>query len=198
VRSLAQSLTRCPGCSLRPPGPTGCCDACWRSLLEPVRTGDVLALGRYRGPLGAVLRSAKFGGATGALDALAARLAAALREDGVADLPVVPVPSHTSRRRRRGPDPSWRLARAPAPDRVVAALRRRRDDPPQSRRRPLERERNVRGAFEVVASAAPLVRGRSLVLLDDVLTSGATARACAAALARVEATVALVAVVALS
>jgi predicted amidophosphoribosyltransferase len=167
-------------------------------MLEPVRTPDVVALGRYRGALGAVLRSAKYGGATLALDTLGACLAAPLREAGAAHLPVVPVPSHDSRRRRRGPDPSWRLARRAAGTRVACVLRRRRGGRPQSSSRPVDREANVAGAFEVIAPAAHLVRGRSVVLLDDVLTSGATARACGEALASVDARVAIVVVAALS
>jgi predicted amidophosphoribosyltransferase len=198
LRLLALSLTRCPGCSSRPATASGCCDACWRTMHAPLRTPDVLAVGRYRGALGAVLRSAKFGGASLALDTLGTSLGVLLRDAGVGHLGVVPVPSHAARRRRRGPDPSSRLAQRAAAGRVLDVLRRHRHDRPQSRSPLRDRERNAAGAFALEPDAAHLVRGRSVVLLDDVLTSGATARACAAALATVDARVAVVAVAALS
>lgn len=47
-----------------------------------------------------------------------------------------------------------------------------------------ERGDNVQGAFQVPTAARPLVRGRRLTVIDDVLTSGATTDACARALLR--------------
>ncbi|MEZ5871141.1 MAG: ComF family protein [Nitratireductor sp.] len=47
-----------------------------------------------------------------------------------------------------------------------------------------ERERNVQGAFRVEKDKRPLVEGRRILLIDDVYTSGATAKACARALRR--------------
>lgn len=48
----------------------------------------------------------------------------------------------------------------------------------------LQRRRNVRGAFRVASGQADFVKGKSVVLIDDVLTTGATAEACARALKR--------------
>ena len=48
----------------------------------------------------------------------------------------------------------------------------------------LERAQNVQGAFRVPAEGRAEVAGRKLLLVDDVLTSGATADACARALLR--------------
>ncbi|CAN5741621.1 hypothetical protein BH23DEI1_BH23DEI1_18610 [soil metagenome] len=167
-------------------------------MLDPVRTADVIALGRYGGALGAILRKAKFGGASVALDALASHLSVLLDEAGVAHLPVVPVPSHRSRRLRRGDDPSWRLARAAAGARAVRALVRHRNDGPQSRTRRDARERNVAGAFTLAGAAREAIAGVPVVLLDDVLTTGATVRACRAALAEADVSVRIVAVAALA
>jgi predicted amidophosphoribosyltransferase len=46
------------------------------------------------------------------------------------------------------------------------------------------RRRNVRGAFRVQPEAAPALRGKSVLLIDDVFTTGATIDACARALKR--------------
>jgi ComF family protein len=47
-----------------------------------------------------------------------------------------------------------------------------------------QRRRNVRGAFKVDRAVRPRVKGKKLVLVDDVITTGATAEACARALKR--------------
>jgi predicted amidophosphoribosyltransferase len=196
LQALAASTSRCPGCGLRPPGLEGACDACWRELVDPLVTPDVVALGRYRGALGALLRAAKFGGATLALDALSARLGVLVREAGCAGLTIVPVPSHPRRRWRRGDDPSLRVARALGTGPVEPLLRRTRDAPPQSRSPRARREANVEGAFTARQSAGH--PESPIVLVDDVLTTGATLRSCAAALAAGGVSIALVAVVARS
>ena len=96
---------------------------------------------------------------------------------------VVPVPLHWLKRRLRGADPVQQLAgglaRSLEKPCLPLALRRRRWTATQTRLRGRARRRNVRGAF---AARPRLVRGRSLLLVDDVLTSGATAQACAQAL----------------
>ena len=183
----------------------GLCGACLRRPWLPQRDGDVLTLGSYGGSLGAVVRAAKFDGALRLLDFLGTALGHGLErmshhDAGLRCAWLVPVPSHPRRRARRGPDPSERLARAAASAadgrRVVAALRRRRADPPQSTRAASERARNVADAFTLAPQWAGRLRGRSLVLVDDVLTSGATARAAAQPLTAAGAVVALVLVVA--
>lgn len=98
---------------------------------------------------------------------------------------LVPVPLHFWRRLRRSFNQSALLARALAtrlPCACVApALRRTRATPPQSGGRE-ERQRNVSGAFALRRRWADRVAARHVVLVDDVLTTGATADACAAVL----------------
>ena len=121
---------------------------------------------------------------------LAPRLAVWLHRAAVPLLPdaelVVPVPLHRwrllARRFNQAAVLAGLLARranAPvAPDLLV----RTRRTPPQTRLSGAERRRNVRGAFAVRRGRAPLVAGRNVLLVDDVLTTGATASACARAL----------------
>jgi ComF family protein len=97
---------------------------------------------------------------------------------------LVPVPLHPRRRRERGFNQSALLARAlarPAGLRVAEdALARREDTPPQTGLSAARRRANVAKAF--VVRRRPAGAGRVGGLGDDVLTTGATARACARAL----------------
>ena len=63
-------------------------------------------------------------------------------------------------------------------------LIRRRRTPPQGHLSRAERLRNVAGAFAVRPSRLSAVRGRRVLLVDDVLTTGATVGACARVLRR--------------
>ena len=100
---------------------------------------------------------------------------------------VVPVPVHAWRRFERGYDQAQRLGRALAEAAglpFVRALARTRDTPPQGSPWAGSREGNVRGAFRVRPRWASRVSGRRCLLVDDVITSGATVRECARALRR--------------
>ena len=97
---------------------------------------------------------------------------------------VVPVPLFGRRQRLRGYNQSALLARELARldglPLAVRALSRRRDTPPQARSVDAEtRRRNVAGAF---AADRRQVEGRRVLLVDDVMTTGATLDACAQAL----------------
>ena len=112
-----------------------------------------------------------------------ARSARELLEDSDA---VAPVPLHRGRLLRRRYNQAAEIARPLArmarlqylPD----ALVRRRATASQGVKSGGARKRNVQGAFEVSETGALQVKGRRILLIDDVLTTGATAEACAKAL----------------
>src|SRR5215471_679233 len=105
-----------------------------------------------------------------------------------ADL-LVPVPLHWSRLFRRRFNQAALLAHAiraaGGPEIAADWLVRRRRTPSQGRLGPAARERNVRGAFSVRAGRSFI--GRRVVVVDDVMTTGATVEECARVLKRADA-----------
>ena len=107
-----------------------------------------------------------------------------LREEGLSADVVVPVPLHPKRLAERGYNQAALLARAAARELgaplAARALVRVRDTSQQARLGRTERLANVERAF--VARDPKAVRGRDVLLVDDVETTGATLTACRAAL----------------
>jgi ComF family protein len=96
---------------------------------------------------------------------------------------VLPMPLSAQRLQQRGFNQALGLARRLAPDKTDAALLLRiRDTAPQSALSRAQRLRNVRHAFAVEPGRAAELHERRLVLVDDVMTSGASLFAAAAAL----------------
>ena len=99
---------------------------------------------------------------------------------------LVPVPLAPVRERERGFNQAELIANALAVDWRIPVWRqlvmRNRATETQTRLTPAERSANVHRAFGVCESMSESVRGRHLVLVDDVITTGATLNACATAL----------------
>jgi ComF family protein len=155
-------------------------------MLPPVSRAHALAT--FEGPARRLLIDLKYDGLLRAGSVIGARMADARGARAVLDDAhvLVPVPLHWTRRWRRGHNQAAVLARGIHRRRphllVSAALRRTR---PTRAQVGLERERrlhNVSGAFRLRRRHLNVVRGRKLVLVDDVVTTGATAAVAAAAL----------------
>lgn len=138
--------------------------------------------GAYEGVLRELIHLYKYAGMRPLAAPLGELLGAALPRDERFDV-VVPVPLHWRRRWSRGFNQSELLARLTAKRCGVpmrAALRRMRATDAQAGLSNSRRRRNVAGAFRARESLA----GKRVLLVDDVMTTGATASACAAALKR--------------
>jgi ComF family protein len=138
----------------------------------------------YEGPLARAIRALKFSGWRALAPSLAGAMVECVTEvhpmDGFASNTVTWVPLSGKRRRTRGFDQAEVLAgRVAGRMHLEAAplLKKVRDTPPQARRGGRERRASLEGAFTVTGAVPP-----SVLLVDDVLTTGATAAACARAL----------------
>ena len=160
------------------------CPACARSVPEPISGARRGAFYRrwaaalwYEGAVRDSFLRFKFGGCRFYADVYGLWLARAIRDKLGSDFDLMTyVPISRLRRRKRGYDQTLLLAQA-AGARLgltpVCTLRKRNLVKPQSRTLNLEERRhNIRGAFRVIAPED--IRGKRVLLIDDVLTTGAT------------------------
>jgi ComF family protein len=131
-----------------------------------------------------LVHALKYGGRAGLAGALAEALETAIRGEPRPDL-ILAVPLHPARLRERGYNQAERLAaelslRIGVP-RLEGAIVRTRPTPPQARLGVVERRRNVADAFRV--ESPEVLDGRNVLIVDDVMTTGATLEACFVTLA---------------
>ncbi len=153
--------------------------------MEPAPGLELWAPVAYEGPARALVRGLKYRGAAGLADPMAAQIAARA-PDGLLAPPaaLVPVPLHAARRRRRGFNQA---------ERIAAALSRRTGLPvadclrragPATRQVGRGRSERLEGPPGSIALAPRAAAPAHALLVDDVVTTGATLAACAAALRR--------------
>lgn len=189
-------LLLCPLCRRDWSDGAGCCVSCRATLAGGLQLPGLVSLGYYRGTLARAVRAYKYGQVRNLSSLLAGKLAGLVKERGWRPLVVTNVPLHPGRRRRRGFDQAALLARclAAALDRPWRPLLERdRATPQQARLKASERRRNVLGAFRATAAA----RG-TILLVDDVFTTGATLGECREVLEGAGASTVLLAVLAVA
>jgi ComF family protein len=176
--------TTCPKCSaaLGPhaSGPRACSDC---NAIR-FRFDSVIAAMQYDGVARDLVRRLKFGRHPPAATPLGVLLADRVAADGCQVDVLVPVPLRWMRRLTRGFNQSALIAgiigrRLGVPV-ARSVLARARGSLPQARMNGADRRRLPSGAFRVRRPAT--IRGRRVLLVDDVMTSGATAHRCAEAL----------------
>jgi ComF family protein len=160
-------------------------ERCASCLAKPPRIGRTRAAVVYNDLSRGLALRLKYGRKVAVAKTMARYMAPLVGEHPEGAL-LIPVPLHRGRLWQRGFNQSAiiasELARRTGLDSNVVALRRIKRTPPLKGMSEQQRRRAVAGAFKV--GDAALVDGRTIVLVDDVLTTGSTANACARALRR--------------
>lgn len=168
---------RCSGCAIGVVAGVQRCGAC---ITAPLPFAHAVAAVDYGFPWSGLVAALKFHAALDLCDGLAQLLANAVRHSAVTLPPLVlPVPLGDDRQAERGMNQAWELARRVAARlqlRSNAALLTRRIETPHLAELPRdERARAIRGAFALAPGATASLRGQHVAMVDDVMTTGATA-----------------------
>lgn len=183
--------SRCVFCrQFLPPGPPRICPRCGETIPRTTdggrRKGDffsecVSAL-YYEGNVREAIHRYKFAGAQAYAPVFGDLLASCIYEDLEGEYDILSwVPLDPGRRRKRGYDQAGLLARAAGRRLLrepVPVLRKKRGVHPQSKTgEPEKRRANIAGAYRVIDPEK--VRGKRILLVDDIVTTGSTLSECA-------------------
>ncbi|HEX9654705.1 MAG TPA: ComF family protein [bacterium] len=176
------------------------CETCWQKLprlkpsaqliTHPIETGEneinslpALGVWEFSDDVQTVIHEMKFHGKKSLSRWLGGEMAAeALRrqEFAFADA-LVPVPLHKTKFRERGYNQSlllaWCVSEKLGVPVLNQVLKRLRHTKSQAKLNAVERDKNMQGAFG--AFCEDLIRGKKIIVIDDVFTTGATLKACA-------------------
>ena len=185
-QSLYELGSACPRCAEPIAGPRSI--VCARCRRRPPPFTAVHAAYRYGGELGLALRRLKYQQRPDIARALAPLFGPALCRAAEGVDVVIPVPLHWRRFAARTFNQAALLLHHGGRDLAVPSdvlsLRRVRATRSQSRLGLAERAINLASAFEVVARRRPRIAGRRVLLVDDIVTTGATMASAARALRR--------------
>jgi len=174
---LPQLPEHCPRCAL--PSPRG--SLCGSCLVNPPHFDETTALWLYEFPCDRLVQALKYRAWLGLASFFAQRLAS--RANEAADL-LIPIPLHPDRLAQRGFNQALEIARGLAARTGVIldprAARRVHNTAPQTDLPHEERAKNIRGAFETRGD----LTGKAVAVVDDVMTTGATANELARVLKR--------------
>jgi len=182
VARFAPPAARCGSCALPIPEGVARCGEC---VGDPPPLDACLAACTYAWPWPDCIAQFKFRGEAGWAGPLATLMRSLPWVEPALEQcdSVLPMPMAPARLRERGFNQALELARRLAPAKTDAALLlRTRDTPAQIGLGRAERLRNLRGAFAVEPLRASQLQGRRIVLVDDVMTTGASLFSAAAAL----------------
>ncbi len=186
VARFAAPAPRCQPCGLRLGASAVLCGQC---LQEPPPFVATQVVADYVFPWDGLITQLKFHGRAELARWLAPLLAAAVQRSGATTVhAVLPVPLAPARLAERGHNQAWELARHAAHELRLPAradlLLRVLDTPRQSTLTRAQRLANLRQAFMLDPRQRSSIAGQHLALVDDVMTTGATAREAAAVLLR--------------
>lgn len=191
LNRFAAPVSRCARCATTLMGMGTLCGAC--ALDAPPMRGTWAAVD-YAYPWDGLINALKHHDALDVLPALAGLMlnqrhrsrSADEAEKSLSGAVLLPIPMTPRRLRARGHNPAWELARRLAPALGLRAdahlLIRVREGAPQQGQGRAARLANLSGAFGVAPGGEALLRGRDLILVDDVMTTGATLREAACTL----------------
>ena len=174
ISRFAQPQHRCASCALPLLHPARRCGAC---LKAPPPLNQCLTATAYAWPWVDLIARYKFQQQAGWAGPLATLMLSAPWAEDLLDAAdwVLPIPLSTQRLAERGYNQSWLLARQLSPHKADAHLLLRTRDTPSQRTLPrAQRLANLVGAFAVEPLRAAQLRGKKVVLVDDVMTSGAS------------------------